>query len=80
MHQTNNGITASRKELMMICPDAAEEIDFSLTPPRFKPLSLVTYHDSDLAHDRETRRSTGGIVGIVDKTKIIHKIKRHTIM
>ena len=78
MHQTNNGKIASRKELMARYPDAGEEIDSVLPPPKYKPLPLAAHYDSDLAYGRVARRSIGGVVRMVDKKATIHKTKRKT--
>ena len=75
INQTKNGIAANRKKLMVRHPDEVEEIDSSLLPPKLKLLPLVTCYDYDLAHDRLTRISIGGVVVMVDKTAIIHKPK-----
>ena len=57
-------------------PDTAEEIDSSLSPPKHEPLPLALHCDSGLAYDRETRRSTGDVAGMLGKTAMTHKPKR----
>ena len=56
--------------------DAEEEIHSGLSPPKHKPLPLVAFYDSDIAHDKDTKRSIGGVVGMVGKIAIIHDLKR----
>ena len=77
-HQTNGGRTANRKKLMVLYPDSAEEVDSGLPIPKHKSLPLSTCCDADLAHDRVTRRSIGGVAGMVGNTIIVHKSKRYT--
>ena len=80
MHQTNNGITVSRKELMARYLDAEEDIDYDLLHPKNKTIPLETHYNSYLAHDMVTKRSISSVVGIVDKRAIIHNPKRQTII
>ena len=72
-HQTNDDRTANRREMMVCCPDSAEEIDSVLLIPKHKSLLMSTCCNSDISHDRVTRRSIGGVAGIVRKTIVIHK-------
>ena len=62
----------------MCYPDSVEEIYVGLTISKHKPLPLSTFYDSDLAHDRITRRSIDDVVGMVEKIAINHKPKRQT--
>lgn len=78
MHQTSNGGAANKKELMIRCPDATEEIDSGILPSKYELLPLVTRCDSDLDHDRVTRRSICGGVVILGKIAKTHKPQRQT--
>ena len=65
---------------MAICPDAEEEINSGMLPPKHKLLTLVTCYDYDLAHGRVTKISIGIIVGMIGKNSIIQKPKIQTII
>ena len=77
-HQRNNDRMANRRELMVHCSGSLEETYSGLTIRKFKALSIPTCCDADLAHDRVTRRSIGGVVSMVGNTIVVHKSKRHT--
>ena len=63
---------------MVFCTDSAEEMHSGLPMPKHKSLPLSTCYDADLAHDRVTRRSIGGVVSMVGKSIVVHKSKRQT--
>ena len=76
IHQKNNGRTEKIRELMARYPNSLEETDSGLPVPKHEPSPLSMHCDSDLSHDRVTRRSIGGVVGMIGKKIIIHKSKR----
>ena len=65
--KNNNDRIEKKKELIDRYHEAAEEIDSGLPIPKCKPLLLVTYYDSNLVHDRVTRKSIDDVVGMVGK-------------
>lgn len=76
-HQTNGSRTANRKELMLLYPDSVEEVDSGLPILKHKASPLSTCYEDDLAHDRVTKRSIGGVLGMAGKTIIVHKSKMY---
>ena len=57
-------------------PDAAEEIDAKVPQPRIDELEITVFVDSDLAHDRSTRRSITGLLILVGRTPVYFMSKR----
>ena len=63
---------------MVLHPDLAKETDSGLLSPKHKLLPLSACYESDLSHDRATRRSTGGAARMTGKGVVINKPKRQT--
>ena len=59
-------------------PDASESpyLDECLPDPRWSELQVSAFSDSDLAHDKVTRRSVTGMVLMAGSTPIIYSAKR----
>jgi hypothetical protein len=57
-------------------PDAFEDIDPTFPPPKGVELDSTVYVDSDLGHDRVTRRSLSGILSFVGRLPIDFSSKR----
>ena len=57
-------------------PDAAEEVDADVPIPLIDELEIVTFVDSDHAHDKVTRRSITGILIVVGRTPVFFSSKR----
>jgi hypothetical protein len=57
-------------------PGAAEELDPKFPAGLMKELDTYLYYDSNFAHDKETRRSVLGILGMVGSTSVLGFSKR----
>jgi hypothetical protein len=52
-------------------PGAAEELDPKFPAGLMKELDTSLYYNSNFAHDKETRRSVAGILGMVGSTPVL---------
>jgi hypothetical protein len=57
-------------------PEAEEELDSKFPEPLGKELTTTIFFDSDHAHDKVTRKSITGVLGLIGSTPVVGMSKR----